>query len=96
MSGAEQRVVPGDGPVIAFDVAGDDHGRPLVLLHGLSASSTSWAPIIDRTDAGWHSHALDFRGHGRSDHTPGRYRLSDYIDDTDRLLKSIGEPVLLT
>jgi pimeloyl-ACP methyl ester carboxylesterase len=95
MSGAEQRVVPGTGPVIAVDVAGDDYGRPLVLLHGLSASSSSWAPVIERTAAGWRSYALDFRGHGRSDHTPGRYRLSDYIDDTDRLLHSIGEPAVV-
>jgi pimeloyl-ACP methyl ester carboxylesterase len=95
VSGVQHHVLPGNGPDIAYDVAGDDHGRPLVLLHGLSANSTSWAPVIERTAAGWRSHALDFRGHGRSDHTPGRYRLADYVDDADRLLQLIGEPAVV-
>jgi pimeloyl-ACP methyl ester carboxylesterase len=95
MSGAEHRLLPGDGPHIAYDVAGADQGRPLVLLHGLSADSSSWAPVVERTAARWRSHALDLRGHGRSDRTPGRYHLSDYLDDTDRLLQSIGEPAVV-
>jgi pimeloyl-ACP methyl ester carboxylesterase len=85
-------MLPGGSPAIAYDEAGDEHGRPLVLLHGLSANSTSWAVIVERSARRWHSHALDFRGHGRSDRTPGRYRLDDYIDDADRLLEVIGEP----
>jgi pimeloyl-ACP methyl ester carboxylesterase len=95
MSGAQQHMLPGAGPAIAYDVAGDEHGRPLVLLHGLSANSTSWAPVTARTAPGWRSHALDFRGHGRSDRTPGSYRLDDYLDDADRLLHTIGEPAVV-
>ena len=95
MSGVQQRVLPGRRPALAYDVAGDEHGRPLVLLHGLSANSTSWCPVIERTASGWRSHALDFRGHGRSDRTPGRYRLDDYLDDADRLLQVIGEPAVV-
>jgi pimeloyl-ACP methyl ester carboxylesterase len=95
MSGAQQHMLPGTGPAIAYDVAGDEHGRPLILLHGLSASSTSWAPVMVRTAPGWRSLALDFRGHGRSDRTPGHYRLDDYLDDADRLLRMIGEPAVV-
>ena len=70
MTGVHQRMLPGGDPGIAYDVGGDQDGRPLVLLHGLSANSTSWAPVIERTVRGWRSYALDFRGHGRSDRTP--------------------------
>ena len=68
---------------------------PSYLLHGLSANSTSWAPVIARTAREWRSYALDLRGHGRSARTPGRYRLDDYIDDADRLLQVIGEPAVV-
>ena len=93
--GIETTLIYDDGPVLAYDVAGDEDARPLVLLHGLSANSTSWAPVIERTARGWRSYALDFRGHGRSDRTPGRYRLDDYVDDADRLLQTIGEPAVV-
>ena len=95
MIGVRQRVLPGRGPAIVYDEAGDDDGPPLVLLHGLSANSTSWMPVIERTASGWRSHALDLRGHGRSDRTPGRYHLDDYVADADRLLRVIGEPAVV-
>ena len=62
--------------------------RPVGQQHQLG-------PVIDRTAAGWRSYALDFRGHGRSDRTPGRYRLDDYVDDADRLLRMIGQPAVV-
>jgi pimeloyl-ACP methyl ester carboxylesterase len=95
VSGPERRVLPEGGPTIAYDVAGHEDGRPVVLLHGLSANSTSWAPVIERTARDWRSYALDFRGHGRSDRTPGRYRLDDYVEDAWRLLQVIGEPAVV-
>ena len=95
MTRIEPRVLTGGNPVLAYDVGGSEDARPLVLLHGLSANSTSWAAVIVRTARGWRSHALDFRGHGRSDRTPGRYRLEDYIDDADRLLQMIGQPAVV-
>ena len=95
MTAVRQRVLPGRGPAIVYDESGDEDGRPLVLLHGLSANSTSWMPVIERTASGWRSHALDFRGHGRSDCTPGRYHLDDYVADADRLLQVIGESAVV-
>ena len=93
MSGTRPCTLPGPGPAIRYDDGGGgEHDRPLVLLHGLSANSTSWSAVIERTARRWHSYALDFRGHGRSDRTPGHYRLDDYLDDADRLLQVIGEP----
>ena len=93
MTDIQQRILPGGA--IAYDVSGDADARPLVLLHGLSANSTSWARVIEWTTRDWRSYALDFRGHGRSDRTPGRYRLDDYVDDADRVLRMIGEPAVV-
>jgi pimeloyl-ACP methyl ester carboxylesterase len=95
MTGIEQRILPGRSPGIAYDVGGKQDARPLLLLHGLSANSTSWAPVIDRTARRWRSYALDFRGHGRSGRTPGRYRIDDYVDDADSVLQMIGEPAVV-
>jgi pimeloyl-ACP methyl ester carboxylesterase len=95
MTAVQQCMLAGTGPLLAYDVGGHEDSRPLVLLHGLSANSTSWAPVIERTAPGWRSHALDFRGHGRSDRTPGRYLLDDYLGDADRLLQRIGQPAVV-
>jgi pimeloyl-ACP methyl ester carboxylesterase len=95
MTRVRQTELAGTGPAIACTDTGDEHGRPLIMLHGLSASSTSWAPVMERTASGWRSYAVDLRGHGRSARTPGRYRLDDYIDDVDRLLQAVGEPAVV-
>jgi abhydrolase domain-containing protein 6 len=43
-------------------------GRTLVLVHGLGARATDWAPLIPRfTAAGYHVYALDLLGYGDSD-----------------------------
>ena len=95
MTGSGPRVLPAGRPTIAYDIAGDANGRPLVLLHGLSANRTSWAPVVERTASQWRTYALDLRGHGQSDRTPGHYRLEEYVDDVDRLLEAIGEPAVV-
>ena len=43
-------------------------GRTLVLVHGLGARATDWAPLIPRfAAAGYHVYALDLLGYGDSD-----------------------------
>jgi hypothetical protein len=37
----QQHVPPGGGPALMYDEAANERGRPLDLLHGLSANSTS-------------------------------------------------------
>ena len=95
MTIVRHRQLPGGDPAIVYTEGGSEHGQPLVLLHGLSANATSWAPVIARTAPEWRSYAVDLRGHGRSARTPGHYRLEDYVDDADRLLQVIGEPAVV-
>ncbi len=43
-------------------------GRTLVLVHGLGARATDWAPLIPRfAAAGYHVYAMDLLGYGDSD-----------------------------
>ena len=90
------KVLPSPGAAVMYhQSAGERRARPLVLLHGLSADSSSWAPVVERFGDDWTAYALDFRGHGRSARTPGHYRLHDYVSDADRLLRLIGEAAIV-
>jgi pimeloyl-ACP methyl ester carboxylesterase len=96
MNAMYANVLPRPGAAVVYHrSAGERRGRPLVLLHGLSAESSSWAPVVERFGDEWTAYALDFRGHGRSARTPGHYRLDDYVSDADRLLRLIGEPAIV-
>jgi len=54
---------------------------PLLMLHGVTRRWQSFLRVADSLSVCYHLHALDFRGHGKSDRTPGRYRVADYAED---------------
>jgi pimeloyl-ACP methyl ester carboxylesterase len=71
-------------------------GPPSVLLHGGSARWQTWEPLLPTLSQRLHVYAVDLRGHGASEWTPGRYRLRDYADDVVALIRRrIGEPAIL-
>jgi pimeloyl-ACP methyl ester carboxylesterase len=90
----QRHVLEGE-PELAYVGPDHDRGSPVLLLHGLSADTTSWTPIIDRLGDEWRMYALDFRGHGRSAHIAGAYQLDGYVDDAARMLQLIGEPTIV-
>jgi pimeloyl-ACP methyl ester carboxylesterase len=46
------------------------HGRPLVLLHGITSDARAWWRVAPALAAqGYHVYALDLPGHGHSDET---------------------------
>jgi pimeloyl-ACP methyl ester carboxylesterase len=58
-------------------------GEPGVLLiHGLSNTAWSWAPVARRVAAARHAVAMDLRGHGLSDAPTGAYEAADLVADT--------------
>src|SRR5687767_921873 len=68
-------------------------GPPLVLLHGVTRRWQDYAPLLPTLTLRWHVHALDFRGHGKSDRTAeGAYRVADYVADAAALLRDVGKP----
>ncbi len=75
---------------------GPPHGPPFVILHGGAASWRYADALIELLVDRWHVFAPDFRGHGRSSHVPGRYRLRDYSEDTAAFLAQVvREPAVV-
>jgi pimeloyl-ACP methyl ester carboxylesterase len=67
-------------------------GDPMLILHGVAASSRTYGPLAPD---GFREVRVDFRGHGASDRAPGTYRLEDYVADALPVLEGLGEPAVL-
>jgi 3-oxoadipate enol-lactonase len=87
-------VVRVEGARLWFQTAGK--GRPLVLLHGLGASSADWEYQVPELARYFQLVVPDFRGHGASDRA-GDYRVERFAADTWQLLDHLGirTPVLV-
>jgi len=71
-------------------------GPPVLLLHGVTRRWQDWLSIVPFLTARWSVFALDFRGHGASDRTPGAYRIADYVPDVIELLRrEFNEPAIV-
>lgn len=86
-----------DAGAVSLNYAeGPSAGPPLVLLHGGSASWQTFLPVLPLLGWRWHVYAPDFRGHGRSGHAVGAYRIADYAQDTARFLREVvREPAVV-
>src|SRR5712691_12142102 len=69
-------------------------GRPAVLLlHSLAAHSHWWDGVAPLLEGSFHIVAVDFRGHGGSEHmTPPAYHFDDYVADVIAALDVLGWP----
>nr|HAT8714249.1 alpha/beta fold hydrolase [Legionella jordanis] len=77
-------------------IEGPRNGPPILLLHGATKRWQSFMPIIEELSQYLHVYAMDFRGHGKSKHTPGAYRLQDYLTDCYSFIKEcIQEPAIV-
>ncbi len=71
-------------------------GPPVVLLHGVTRRWQDWLVAVPYLTARWQVFALDFRGHGLSDRTPGAYRIADHVPDIVAFLRhGLREPAIL-
>ena len=70
---------------------GNPTARPLVLLHGVTASAAIWwrvAPALAAT--GRRVLAPDLPGHGRTGHWTGRHRFADMAQDVAAWIRAAG------
>ena len=86
----DRRIVDvGDGLLLHVERAGA--GPPLVLLHGFTGATTTWAPLLPRLAAEHETIAIDLPGHGRSfaPASAARYALSRFADDLLRVIDAL-------
>jgi esterase len=80
---------------IGLHVEQEGEGPPLVLLHGITYSTVTYDWLVPQLRDRYTTHAMDFRGHGRSDRAPGAYLLGDFVSDAIAVVHAIGEPAVL-
>lgn len=59
---------------LAFEVFGETHKRPVIILHGFFASVRNWRACAEKLSRDYCVYALDARNHGASPH----HSLMDY------------------
>ena len=78
-----------EGARLYFQTAGS--GEPLVLLHGLGASTADWEYQVPEFSKHFHVVIPDLRGHGASDRA-GEYGVERFAADTWQLLDRLKLP----
>ena len=86
-----------EGLKIAADVWGSNNQELVILLHGGGQTRHAWGNTGRKlAESGYHSVALDLRGHGDSEwHTDGDYSIQAYKDDLVSIINEIGKPARL-
>ena len=82
---------------IAADVWGSNNQELVILLHGGGQTRHAWGDTGKKlAEAGYHSVALDLRGHGDSEwHADGDYSIRAYKDDLVSIINELGKPARL-
>jgi 2-succinyl-6-hydroxy-2,4-cyclohexadiene-1-carboxylate synthase len=77
---------------VDYHVERTGSGPALVLLHGFTGSTATWAPHIPVFARDFQTVAIDFLGHGASavPADPARYRLEHTVADLAALLDELG------
>lgn len=89
--------VPIGGIELACDVAGEEAGPPVVLLHGGGQTRHAWGTAVSALAAsGYRAMSFDLRGHGSSDWSPdGNYTIERFADDVLGLAAGLDRPPAL-
>ena len=78
------------GHRVAYRTAGDPELPVLVLVHGLTGSSSTWEPVMAALSGQAHVIAPDLVGHGASDKPRGDYSLGAHAAGLRDLLEKLG------
>ena len=84
-----------NGAELHYEEAGS--GPPLVLLHGVWMSGRCFQPQLEGLADRCHVVALDFRGHGRSEHVHSGHTVAQYARDLHAFLGALElrDPVIV-
>jgi pimeloyl-ACP methyl ester carboxylesterase len=77
------------GVRLPFVEQGDDDGVPVLMLHGVTDSWRSFAPVLPHLPSWIHAYAITQRGHGDASR-PARYALDDFATDVVGFMDALG------
>ena len=78
-----------DGGLIEFVHASSAGAPRMVLVHSLAMTHKFWVPVIRELAGKADVIALDCRGHGASEKSPGPYSLERFADDVADIMDSL-------
>ncbi|MFM7058369.1 MAG: alpha/beta fold hydrolase [Planctomycetota bacterium] len=76
-----ERVTTVDGVSIHVSDLRAGCGDRLLMLHGVGRAGRTFSSLACLLPSRFDVRAIDFRGHGRSGHADGQYRICDYLQD---------------
>jgi|SRR3989344_6371369 len=88
----ENKIRSLDGFNLYYDYYKNDNKNPILFfLHGIGGDLDAWHFIrMNLTSEGYSSIAMDFRGHGYSDHPRGfeSYKIDNLVDDISAIINT--------
>src|SRR5246127_4735295 len=87
---SDHRLMNLHGYRVAYRDEGPVHGEPLVLIHGMVASSLTWDAVIAHLPSTYRVIAPDLLGHGDSDKPRGDYSLGAFAVWLRDFLDALG------
>jgi pimeloyl-ACP methyl ester carboxylesterase len=85
-----------DELALHYEDDGDPSAPPVLVLHGITQSTATWGWLVPHLVADHRVVRLDFRGHGRSGRTPGRYAFPGYVADAVAICEQVlGRPAVV-
>jgi len=85
-----------DDLTLHYEDDGDREAPPVLLLHGITQSTATWAWLVPELADRHRVVRLDFRGHGRSGRTPGEYHFPGYVADATAICEQVlGTPAVI-
>lgn len=85
-----------DALTLHYEDDGDRDAPPVLVLHGITQSTTTWGWLVPHLAADHRVVRLDFRGHGQSGRTPGEYHFRGYVADATAICEQVlGQPAVV-
>lgn len=85
-----------DELTLHYEDDGDPGAPPVLVLHGITQSTATWGWLVPHLAHDHRVVRLDFRGHGRSGRTPGKYAFPGYVADATAVCEQVlGSPAVV-
>jgi pimeloyl-ACP methyl ester carboxylesterase len=85
-----------DELTLHYEDEGDPSAPPVLVLHGITQSTATWGWLVPHLADSHRVVRLDFRGHGHSGRTPGRYIFDGYVADATAICERVlGQPAII-